>query len=1132
MKKKLIMISIILILSSYIVNIIFPIEKVLALDSLPFLSSRNECKGKYEVVIISAGNPPQITGKCPAFTSQSYDNIAHVSCADTYGEAKEIMNNLKSTSTNVASIIYNGTIIDAKYAILDLRTKGSTSYNTNIFSSSTSKSAISYINGYYGIDAPLLDYNPNNGRVKLKISGLVGWINKKDDKNLVQYEIVPISLVRSPTYYYVDYNETLGYNELKHNLGIGTSYSSGKGISYYNCSSNAVNIGPAPFYLQPGVKYHSYDGNYFYDDLIKMIDDYKNNVYTNAINSHEPYYNYYLYLSYRTKTSYTGDDINHYLTTVRGYTAKPAPRTPTTGLPSHLSMLYNEGHSFIESQNEFGANTLLSFGLAVNESGWGRSSIAINKNNIFGHGAYDYNPGPSAESYASVKSSIDYHSDYWVSSWYLHPDDWRYFGSHFGNKLSGMNVKYASDPYWGEKTAQHYYAFDRANGLSDYELYTIGIKNTNPPTVSLNIRKEPNTSSAVIYEMKNKNMGVANMPVIILDTVEGETINGSNLWYKIQTDAKLDSNRNRLPHPSYRATYDWDICYGYVHSSYIKIINSSELYIIASSKIILLDSDFDPMENVRAYDQVDGDITDRIEIIKNDVDTSIVGNYEVIYKVSNNRGKEATKTVVITVKSDTPPVINVSNIEILQYQSYNPFHNVIATDNEDGNISYKLQVISNNVNNTKVGEYKVKYRVVDSDYNYVDKEITVIVRPSDKPFINAVNRTIERGQTIDLLENVTATDNEDGDLTDSINLIAGNVNTNIPGVYYVTYSVTDNDNNRVNKTVSITVNGEYNQVNGNFYLHSFEWDSNDKLNISGYLTIIGVNNVSSQYIMYEMIFKKIDSNEMYVLHLNRLTEFNLYPFKIPSENGFNYSDSWFKGTVDLSLIPEGDYEIMIKARMNGRETTAILRNTFSRVISRKATDSNGRGYLFRSNYYLKKMPLEVFIRDKGLISDVKTPTLFDNMFNSYSKIDLLKSGDNVLLDIKGTSFNIMGDYKIGQYVIREMIFENIDTYERFSKDLGYVDNANTGVNKISLRVPDGKDKTRAWFNRKINITDLNIGRYVIYIRTKAGAVDDYDELTDIFHRPLGKSITLNGKTYTLILNSEKRARIELIISDN
>ena len=113
MKKKLIMISIILILSSYIVNIIFPIEKVLALDSLPFLSSRNECKGKYEVVIISAGNPPQITGKCPAFTSQSYDNIAHVSCADTYGEAKEIMNNLKSTSTNVASIIYNGTIIDA-----------------------------------------------------------------------------------------------------------------------------------------------------------------------------------------------------------------------------------------------------------------------------------------------------------------------------------------------------------------------------------------------------------------------------------------------------------------------------------------------------------------------------------------------------------------------------------------------------------------------------------------------------------------------------------------------------------------------------------------------------------------------------------------------------------------------------------------------------------------------------------------------------------------------------------------------------------------------------------------------------------------------------------------------------------
>ena len=37
---------------------------------------------------------------------------------------------------------------------------------------------------------------------------------------------------------------------------------------------------------------------------------------------------------------------------------------------------------------------------------------------------------------------------------YLDPvTDGRYFGANLGDKGSGINVKYASDPYWGEKAA-------------------------------------------------------------------------------------------------------------------------------------------------------------------------------------------------------------------------------------------------------------------------------------------------------------------------------------------------------------------------------------------------------------------------------------------------------------------------------------------------------------------------------------------------------------------------------------------------------------------------------------------------------------------------------------------------------
>ena len=51
------------------------------------------------------------------------------------------------------------------------------------------------------------------------------------------------------------------------------------------------------------------------------------------------------------------------------------------------------GQYFIQYQNEFGANALLMYATAANESGWGTSSFAINRNNLFGHQAYDSSTG-------------------------------------------------------------------------------------------------------------------------------------------------------------------------------------------------------------------------------------------------------------------------------------------------------------------------------------------------------------------------------------------------------------------------------------------------------------------------------------------------------------------------------------------------------------------------------------------------------------------------------------------------------------------------------------------------------------------------------------------------------------------
>jgi hypothetical protein len=160
------------------------------------------------------------------------------------------------------------------------------------------------------------------------------------------------------------------------------------------------NLGPFPSFMTSGGKYYSFDGNYFYDDIIKMLDDYRNNTYENSMNNSNPYYNYYMYLPTRSKTSYDANDLNLVLTN-KGYTTLPDDvnkyydsnnGTQLISPPSNMSVMVNSGQYFINGQNLYGTNALLAFSTAINESGYGRNHISFIKNNIFSVGANDSNP--------------------------------------------------------------------------------------------------------------------------------------------------------------------------------------------------------------------------------------------------------------------------------------------------------------------------------------------------------------------------------------------------------------------------------------------------------------------------------------------------------------------------------------------------------------------------------------------------------------------------------------------------------------------------------------------------------------------------------------------------------------------
>ncbi|MFD1675783.1 peptidoglycan-binding protein [Alicyclobacillus fodiniaquatilis] len=112
-------------------------------------------------------------------------------------------------------------------------------------------------------------------------------------------------------------------------------------------------------------------------------------------------------------------------------------------LNANKSPMAGLGQSFIEAQNTYGvdANYLVSH--AILESYWGESQIALAKNNLFGYGAYDSNPGDDAGMFPSDDYAIRF------QAWEVRNNYLNSSGSEYVSPtLKGMNVNYATDKSW------------------------------------------------------------------------------------------------------------------------------------------------------------------------------------------------------------------------------------------------------------------------------------------------------------------------------------------------------------------------------------------------------------------------------------------------------------------------------------------------------------------------------------------------------------------------------------------------------------------------------------------------------------------------------------------------------------
>ena len=104
-------------------------------------------------------------------------------------------------------------------------------------------------------------------------------------------------------------------------------------------------------------------------------------------------------------------------------------------------------HLKLQNKN-MGVNALYLVAHSALESAWGRSNIAKAKNNFFGIAAYDSSPYTSATKFDNVDAGI-LGAARWINDKYLSNSSFPAKGAYLGNKVSGMNVNYATAPYWG-----------------------------------------------------------------------------------------------------------------------------------------------------------------------------------------------------------------------------------------------------------------------------------------------------------------------------------------------------------------------------------------------------------------------------------------------------------------------------------------------------------------------------------------------------------------------------------------------------------------------------------------------------------------------------------------------------------
>ena len=201
------------------------------------------------------------------------------------------------------------------------------------------------------------------------------------------------------------------------------------------------------------------------------------------------------------------------------------------------------------------------------------------------------------------------------------------------------------------------------------------------------------------------------------------------------------------------------------------------------------------LQGLTAEDTTDGDLTDQIMVasISHFIEPGLVNVKYVVFDSYNN---SATLTRRVQYTDYESPVFTLDKAPVYTVGStFDLLDHIQVNDCLDGDISGRVRVISNMVNNFSVGNYPVVLEVSNSCGDTAQATIWVTYQSKEEAVQIALHQyiaNVQVGQTLDPYSFITSVTNQNGEALDVSHVeVQGNVDLETPGSYQLIYKYDD-----------------------------------------------------------------------------------------------------------------------------------------------------------------------------------------------------------------------------------------------------------------------------------------------------------------------------------------------------